>query len=251
MPRSNWSAARARRSHAWRRRACPCRPASTSPRSAYRRFVSENQLAESILPPRRRRRPTTPRRSTPPRHRSDRYSSEGTIPDDIAGLIRRWYADAGRRRSARRRAVVGHGGGPARDVVRGPAGHVSQRTRRRKCAGGREAVLGVALDGARPRLPGASGHPPGRCRDRRRRAAARAGRRGRHPLHRQPADRGARRGDDQRGLGAGRGDRRGAGHARHVHRRQANRRDRVAGDRRQERDDGALAGRHARRTGAG
>ncbi len=85
-----------------------------------------------------------------------------------------------------RRALLRHRRGPARRLLRGPAGDLPQHPRRRARARGREARLRLALQRPRHRLPRAQGLQACRGVDLRGRAAhgaQRPRRRGRHVHH--------------------------------------------------------------------
>ena len=96
-----------------------------------------------------------------------------------------------RRGGAGRGAVVGHGRGPPGRELRGSAGHLPQRGRRRRRAGRGAPLLGVALDGPGRGLPRRRGHPA-RGHPARRGGAADGRRAGRgRAVHRRPDQRSA------------------------------------------------------------
>ena len=80
------------------------------------------------------------------------------VPADVAAAITAAYVGA-RRPGAGRGALVGHGRGPAGRELRGPAGHLPERGRRRRRAGRGAPLLGVAVDGPGGGLPRRRGHP--------------------------------------------------------------------------------------------
>ncbi|MBT2613839.1 hypothetical protein J7I97_37965 [Streptomyces sp. ISL-87] len=113
------------------------------------------------------------------------------------------------------RTVVGHGRGPARPVLRRPAGHVPEHHRPERPADSGPPLLGVPVDRPRHRLP-----RPGRHRARgrfaRRGGAGTGGRRCRRgDVHGRPARRACGPARRQRRLGTRRGRRQRAGHPRH------------------------------------
>ena len=126
------------------------------------------------------------------------------MPAAVTGAVADAYA-APRRGGARRGALVGHRGGPPVRQLRGPAGHLPQRRRRRGRARRRPPLLGVAVDRPRGRLPRHQRHrPPHRASRRGRPADGRRRGRGR-ALHRRPGHRPAPAGGDRREPGPRRG----------------------------------------------
>ena len=110
---------------------------------------------------------------------------------------------AGRGRAGRR-ALVGHGRGRRRHLVRRDARDLHQRGRRRRAAGTARRLLGLAVRRAGHRLPGQPGlteEPAHRSR----RPADGGLRAGGRALHRRPVDRRPRPDRDRRRLRAGRG----------------------------------------------
>ena len=127
----------------------------------------------------------------------------------------RWAAPA-------RRPVVRRGRGRDGGAVRRAARHRTGADGRRG-RGRRAALLGVALERARDRLPGASRAGPRWRRDGGRRPGARSGRCRGHRLHPPPGQRPDGSAAHQRGARSRRGDGLGHGHARHDRRRQGDR----------------------------
>ncbi len=130
----------------------------------YRRFVAENGLQPGILAALQTVRPAQAGtleagcRAYPcPVHRqSDSHRSRQGNPGGLhrpdQSLLITYHSALGRRR-----AVLGHRRGPARSQLRRPARELPQHPRRRGGAGRGEALLGLAMDGSRHRLP-----PPAR-----------------------------------------------------------------------------------------
>ena len=180
---------------------------------AYRRFLGETGLAEPH-PGRagraghRRRTPTGGGRPADP-DRGVGAAVPGRSGGRHPGCVR--HPGGRRRRAVLRRPLVGDGGGPARRVVRRPAGDVPERPRHRRNPAGGPRGLRVAVQRPRHRLPGAPLLRPRDGRAVRRRAADGPLRRGRvggdvHHGHRVGL---RRRGVHHLGVRAGRG--RGAG----------------------------------------
>ena len=88
---------------------------------AYCHFVSENQLAEWILAAAAQVRGDDPATLDTASAQIQSLIAQSKIPDDIAALIRREYAAQGGDDPPVAVRLIGHDGGPARDVVRGPA----------------------------------------------------------------------------------------------------------------------------------
>ncbi len=154
-------------------------------------------------------------------------------------------------RPRRRGPLVGHRGRPRGRELRRPAGHVPQRPGRRRAARCGPRLLGVAVDGARHRVPGPARDRPGGGRARGRRPGDGRRRRRRGPVHREPHHGRPRRGRDRRGVGARRGGRRRQGdHGRH-RRREGRRPDPVAHHRGQGRADRRGRAGHGRPAGSG
>ena len=125
------------------------------------------------------------------------------IPDDVAAAVTAAYLALGDG-GAGRGAVVGHGRGPPGRELRGPAGHLPQRGRRRRRARRGAPLLGVALDGPGRGLPRRRGHPArghpargGGAADGRRAGRGRA-------VHRRPDQRSAQPQRARRRAGPGR-----------------------------------------------
>jgi len=133
----------------------PVPPGFVVTTAAYEQVVAANQLAAPIAelgfrhPP---RRPGLVRDGVAGHPRPVR-------PDGVARRHRRGHprrlCQTGSRictRRAGRRALLGHGGRPARSQLRGPAGDLPQRARRRRPARSRDALFGPA-SGRRARSP--------------------------------------------------------------------------------------------------
>jgi hypothetical protein len=78
------------------------------------------------------------------------------IPDDLAAAIT--ARSLGSASSRLRRPIQRDGGGPADGILRGPAGHVSERRGDGGDPRARQPVLGLALHRARRDLPPAKRH---------------------------------------------------------------------------------------------
>ena len=126
--------------------------------AAYRQFVAANDLQPRILAALEQAdaaQPATLEAASPAIR--DLFA-QASMPPDVAGAIARAYAGSARRPACGRRALVGHCRGPARPLLCRSAGDLPQHSRRRGRAGRGQALLGLAVDGARHRLPGAARH---------------------------------------------------------------------------------------------
>ena len=164
---------------------------------------------------RRPRRRATWARSRGPAPRSAQWVAAAPFQPELERQIREAYARGRRRgRGELRGALLGHGRGPARRLLRRPAGDLPQHPRHRQRARRGEAGVRLALQRPRHRLPRAQGLRARRRRALRGRAAhgALRHRRGRRDVHARHRVRLPRRGLHHLELrpgrdgGAGRGE---------------------------------------------